>query len=488
MKRKNAIIGSGIAGIALSIRLALRGEAVTVFESNTTAGGKIAQMQWEGFRFDMGPSLFTLPELVEELFVEAGATPTLPYSQLERITQYFWEDGTQLYAYAEPDHFVEELAQKLNEDAHALRIFLRQSAELYDLTADLFLHRSLHKASTYLNAKALRGILNVHKLDAFRTMHRANARRFRNPKTVQLFDRYATYNGSDPYQAPATLNIIAHLEHNLGAFFPDQGMYAIVRSLQGLAESLGVDFQFGQAVDEILLHPGSRQVSGLRLGKERLSFDRVISNMDIVNTYQKLLPDAAHPKHLLRQPKSSSGLIFYWAIRGTFPELDLHNIFFAQDYAQEFGQLFRENGISDDPTVYLFVSQKHCPQDAPKGHENWFVMINTPPDTGQDWEKLRDRARQSILQKLKKRLDCSDLETRILHEEVLDPQGIAHRTSSLGGSLYGNSSNNPFAAFLRHPNFSSRYPGLFFCGGSVHPGGGIPLCLLSAKITAELMG
>lgn len=484
---KTAIIGAGIAGIALAIRRQLAGDQVTVFEANPTPGGKLAEMYWQGFRFDMGPSLFTLPELVEELFTLAGkdSRPHFQYSRLEQITQYFWEDGTRLHAYADPNRFAQELHDKLDEDPEAVQRFLAHSAELYNITAELFLHRSLHKLSTYLSQKALRGMLNAHKLDAFRTMHRANAHRFRDPRTVQLFDRYATYNGSNPYEAPATLNIISHLEHNLGAFFPDEGMYAIVRSLVELAETLGVGFMYNAPVTQILTS-SSRNVNGVEVRGEKLSFDRVVSNMDVVNTYRRLLPEQPHPERLLNQPKSSSALIFYWAIRGTFPQLDLHNIFFAENYETEFDTLFHEKALSEDLTTYVFVSQKHCPQDAPEGHENWFVMVNTPPDTGQNWGSMRDQAREAVLRKLERQLQTS-LRERILHETVLDPPGIAARTSSLGGSLYGNSSNNRFAAFLRHPNFSRRYPGLYFCGGSVHPGGGIPLCLLSAKITSDAM-
>jgi phytoene dehydrogenase-like protein len=198
------------------------------------------------------------------------------------------------------------------------------------------------------------------------------------------------------------------------------------------------------------------------------------------------LPGEKQPDKLLNQPKSSSALIFYWGIRHQFEELGLHNIFFSRDYRQEFEQLFQGQTISGDPTVYINITSKHKPDDAPAGCENWFVMINAPKNDGQNWDALIEQTRTNVLQKLS-RLLGKDIASLIECESILDPRSIESRTSSSQGALYGNSSNNRYAAFLRHANFSSKISNLYFCGGSVHPGGGIPLCLLSAKITAELV-
>jgi phytoene dehydrogenase-like protein len=208
--------------------------------------------------------------------------------------------------------------------------------------------------------------------------------------------------------------------------------------------------------------------------------------MDVVNTYKKLLPKASQPKKILNQPKSSSALIFYWGIQKRFPQLDMHNIFFSQDYAQEFTHIFRQKNIYQDPTVYINITSKHKPDDAPEGCENWFVMINVPNNSGQDWDELITQGRKNILAKLSRILQ-TDIEPLIACESILDPRTIESRTSSSQGALYGNSSNNRYAAFLRHANFSSQIQNLYFCGGSVHPGGGIPLCLLSAKIATDMV-
>ena len=208
--------------------------------------------------------------------------------------------------------------------------------------------------------------------------------------------------------------------------------------------------------------------------------------MDVYPTYKKLLKDEKHPKKILEQERSSSALIFYWGIAKEFPELDLHNILFSDSYQEEFEAIFKSKSLCKDPTIYINITSKEEPVDAPKGHENWFVMINAPGNYGQDWEKLKTEAKTYILTKLNRILKI-DLESLITYEHILTPTGIENNTSSYRGALYGAASNDKFAAFLRHPNFSSQIKNLFFCGGSVHPGGGIPLCLLSAKIVSDLV-
>ncbi|MFC5410041.1 1-hydroxycarotenoid 3,4-desaturase CrtD [Larkinella bovis] len=493
MSRTAAIIGSGIAGIAAAIRLSVKGFQVDVFEANAYPGGKLSGFTQDGFRFDAGPSLFTLPQLVDELFQLAGRDPKpyFDYIRLDETCRYFWDDGTRLTAWADRQAFAREVETVLGESASHLVAHLEDSATKYRITEKLFLHRSLHKLSTWCNRDALFGYLNLPKLEVFKTMNRANEQRFQHPKLVQLFNRYATYNGSDPYQTPATLNIIPHLEYNIGAFFPKDGMIGITNSLVQLAKDLGVRFHFNTRVTE-LRTTGNRvvgvvtQTNGQDASPAPLPYDLVISNMDIVSTFRRLLPNARQPERILRQPKSSSGLIFYWGISQTFPELGLHNIFFSQDYRAEFDAMFRQQTLSDDPTVYLNITSKHKPDDAPANGENWFLLINAPNNSGQDWDNLIARTRRNVIRKLSQQLGV-DIAPLIVCESVLDPRSIESRTSSAQGALYGNSSNNRFAAFLRHANFSHQFQNLYFVGGSVHPGGGIPLCLLSAKIATDLI-
>ncbi|MDQ3534456.1 MAG: phytoene desaturase family protein [Bacteroidota bacterium] len=490
MKNKSiprvAIIGAGVAGIAASIRLAVKGYEVRVYEANAYPGGKLSEIQLDNFRFDAGPSLFTLPELVDELFDLAGKNPKqyFQYQKLNTTCRYFYEDGTIIEGHADKEVFAEEVFRKTGEAKSNIIKALRNSNTLYDLLADLFMKKSLHSWRTFFNRKAFKAYFNFYKLDFFRSMNASNEQQFKNKKVIQLFNRYATYNGSDPYQIPATFNIIPHLEFNLGAFFPTKGMYSITQSLYNLALELGVQFNFNKKVDLIVVE--NERVTGIEVQNTIISFDKVISNMDMVNTYKKLLPQKYLPPKLLNQPKSSSALIFYWGVKKQFPQLDLHNIFFSKNYKAEFEHIFKKKNIFSDPTVYLNITSKYKSDDAPEGCENWFTMINVPNNSGQDWDELIKGARRNIINKMSGILK-EDIEALIICEAVLDPRTIESRTSSSLGALYGNSSNNKFAAFLRHPNFSSKIKNLFFCGGSVHPGGGIPLCLLSAKITADLI-
>jgi phytoene dehydrogenase-like protein len=222
----------------------------------------------------------------------------------------------------------------------------------------------------------------------------------------------------------------------------------------------------------------------VKVNDQAIFADIVFSNMDVYFTYHKLLPQIKIPKKTLSQERSSSAIIFYWGIKKEFPELDLHNIFFSDNYKEEFTFLFDQKTMYSDPTVYINISSKLAKNDAPQGTENWFVMVNAPSNCGQNWDDLIATTKKNIIAKISKRLSIS-LHDLIEYEEILDPRTIESKTSSYQGSLYGTASNNKFAAFLRHPNFKKNVKGLYFVGGSVHPGGGIPLCLMSAKIACN---
>lgn len=482
---KAIIIGAGIAGIASAIRMAVKGYEVEIFESNSYPGGKLAEIKMEGFRFDAGPSLFTMPQYVDELFKLANKNPAdyFQYEKLEEICRYFYEDGLNLTAWSDLNKFAAEVEHETNSSAVEIRNFLKKSETIYNVTNKVFLERTLHKLKSYLHWDTVKSVFRFGQIDAFRTQSEANEAFFKDKRIVQLFNRYATYNGSSPYQAPATLNVIPHFEYHFGAFIPTHGMHSIVTSLVKLAVDLGVKFQYNTKVDEII-YSEEKIVKGVKINDKILQADVVVSNLDIWFTYKNLLNKFPPPKKLLSQQRSSSALIFYWGIKTELPELGLHNIFFAENYKAEFNAIWKEKTIYNDPTIYINITSKHIKADAPNGCENWFVMINVPANDGQDWDKLIVDAKQNILNKLSRILK-KDLASEIVCEQILDPRSIESRTGSYQGSLYGNSSNNQFAAFLRHPNFSSKIENLYFCGGSVHPGGGIPLALLSAKIIDE---
>ena len=484
--KKVIVIGSGIAGLAVSIRLALKGYNVQVFEQNSYPGGKLSSFSIKDYRFDAGPSLFTMPHLVTELFKLAGEDVKnyFEFSKKEIACNYFWQDGTSFTAYGERKKFLKEVEKIFDEPQYNVDQYLKKAKKKYDLTSSLFLEQSLHKLKTFISLDTLKALFQLKTFELQKSLHQANTQSFSSPHLIQLFDRYATYNGSDPYQTSGIMTLIQHLESAYGTFVPKKGMVSITESLYGLAKRLGVKFSFETVVKEIKVELGV--ISGIKTKSGSFSSDYVISNMDVFHTYKKLLPNEILPINRLKQERSSSAVIFYWGIKQSFPDLDLHNIFFSKNYKKEFQAIFKDKTVSEDPTIYINITSKEVVGDAPKGCENWFIMINTPADHGQDWTQIVNRLRSHIITNISKRLNVN-LKNLIVCEEVLTPPDIESKTQSYMGALYGASSNDTMAAFLRHPNFSNRIKNLYFCGGSVHPGGGIPLCLLSAKIVDELM-
>ena len=484
--QKAIVIGAGIAGIATSIRLARQGYEVKVYEANSYPGGKLTTLQHGDYRFDAGPSLFTLPKLVEELFLLCGEKPKdhFTYQIKDSICNYFWNDGKTYQMPAGADNIVDSLVDNFDADRTSVERYLNRSKLKYEKTAPVFIERSLHKISSFINKETIMAMASIPKLGINTSMHKINAKAFRNPKLVQIFDRFATYNGSSPYQTPGIMSMIPHLEMGIGTYFPNGGMVNITNSLVALAERHGVSFVYGTKVQRII--KANRAAIGVDVENEKVLADIVVSNMDVFSTYKHLLPEKDWPLKTLAQEQSSSALIFYWGISKSFPNLSLHNILFADDYKGEFEKIFKSKTIVEDPTVYINISSKANPSDAPRDSENWFVMINTPGNYGQDWDAMIAEARRNIIIKINKVLKV-DIESLIVIEDVLDPRLIESRTQSHRGALYGTASNNKLSAFLRHANFNKKIKNLYFCGGSVHPGGGIPLCLQSAAIVSDLI-
>jgi len=490
--KKAIIIGSGVAGLATAIRLAVQGFAVSVYEKNDYPGGKLSAFKKEGFHFDAGPSLFTQPQNIAALFELAGEpiADYFIYQPVEIACKYFYENGNIVTAYTNPEKFGKELEEKLGELPGAVEKYLSESKKVYDNIGAIFLNHSLHKRKTWFNRRVLKALGATKLSYLFKNLHQHNQARLQTAEAVQLFNRYATYNGSNPYKAPGMLSLIPHLEYNEGVFYPAGGMISITNALYELAMKKGVQFYFNTPVQKIICNEGTAR--GIVANNENITADIVVSNMDVYFTYKQLLNDSNKAKDVLKQERSSSALVFYWGIKTTFEQLQLHNIFFSEHYKAEFDCLFKTKTLYHDPTVYINITSKMEARFAPAGKENWFVMINAPANTGQDWEAIKLDARKKIIEKLNRILSVgcgiqTDIESLIETEEILDPVTIEEKTASYMGSLYGTSSNSKLAAFLRHPNFTGEVKNLYFCGGSVHPGGGIPLCLKSAQIVSDLI-
>jgi phytoene desaturase len=483
---KAIVIGAGIGGLATAIRLAKKGYAVEVFEANDYVGGKLSTFTLGDYRFDAGPSLFTMPQFVDDLFTLCGENPTdfFQYNRKEVACHYFWEDGKRLTAYGDRERFVKEVEAELAVPAATLKRYLTRAKKKFDRTRTLFLESSLHKWQTYLRKETLIGIANYFSFEIDTSLNDVNTRQLKEPHLVQFYNRFATYNGSNPYKTPGMMTLVQHLEQHYGTYIPKKGMGEISASLYALAKRMGVGFHLSSPVTEILVE--NKKAVGVCVKEAKHLADLVVSNMDVVPTYRKLLPNQTQPEKVLSQERSSSAVIFYWGVGKSFSQLDLHNIFFSDDYAAEFAAIFNTKTLYHDPTIYVNITSKDVPADAPEGKENWFVMINAPHDTGQDWKAIAEQLREWVIAKLNRNLE-TDIAPLIEEEWVMTPDIIAQRTQSYLGALYGASSNDKMAAFLRHPNFSREISNMYFCGGSVHPGGGIPLCLLSAKIVSDLI-
>jgi len=485
--KKVAIIGGGLGGLTAAIRLAHQGFQVKLFEKNEILGGKMNQFVSNGFRFDTGPSLLTMLFVIDELFDSIGEKRSeyLEFVPIDPICRYFWEDGSRLDAKSDVPKMIDEMKKFSADDATRYENFLAYTKRIYDITADVFLFQPMHEIKKLVNWQTFLKLFRVLQIDPFRTVHDGVSRYFKHPKLMQLFDRYATYNGSNPYQAPATLNIIPYVEYGLGCYYIKGGMYQLVDSLKRLAEKFGVEIHNSVRVEKIL-HQHNR-VQGVQISGEKIPAEGVISNVDVVVAFNELID--GFPKKqakLNRLEPSLSGVVFLWGIEGQHQQLAQHNIIFTIDYESEFNQIFEQKQVPDDPTIYIAITSKLDPNHAPAGNENWFVLINVPYlNENQNWDSEIVRLKKVILEKLNK--IGIDISEKIKFEKHITPQDFYDKYRSNRGSIYGISSNDRMTAFRRPANRSREIKGLYFAGGSTHPGGGVPLAMLSGKMCAELI-
>jgi len=494
MKRA-AVVGAGLGGLSSAIHLALAGFSVEVFEQAADPGGKAAQRRLGPFRFDTGPSLVTLAPVWDELFAAAGKRREdyLKLTSLNPVAEYFWPRGDRLTAPGNPVGLGRAFAKKGWAPEAATRAWFDRAQELWDLAGPLFLRHSLHDGRTWTLGAVWSTLFRAGSLDAGRSLKQAIAARFEDSRVRQFFGRYATYNGSDPRRLPATFAMISWVEFGLGTWAAADGIHAIPRSMHKLATELGVKFRFSTPVKAIVHERG--RIQGLQLKRDLLPFDAVVSNADVGPTYRLLAEGGRlsgcqcrwRNRYRKGEP-SSSGVVFLWGMDTAFPELGLHNVFFSPDSDAEFRSIFEVNQVPMDPTVYVNITSKINPGDAPPGQENWFVMVNVPHDPGprrliDPW--VLQRLKEATLRRIEANLGRI-VRSHIVQEATITPADMEAATGSPGGSLYGLASHRALSAFDRHPNRAPGFRGLYFCGGSAHPGGGMPLAVLSGRIAADL--
>lgn len=482
------IIGAGLGGLYAACRLAKAGFSVTVLEKNETIGGKVNFVKADGYKFDTGASLLTMRHVLEDLFEFAGRElkDYLTIVPLEPICRYFWTDGTIFDASTNLKKTENEISKIAPQDIENFHKYLTDAKQKYEIAEKTFLSHSLNDLPKLLRPKYLKDLLAISSL---KTLNKHNKSYFGSPKLRQLFDRFATYNGSSPFQTPATFALIPFVEFGLGAWYVKGGMYEIPRSLEKLATELGVTIYTESEVEKIEIENG--KAVGVRVGGESFGCDFVIANSDAVETYRNLIDKRARKvfpdKKLEKIEPSCSGFVLLLGTKKQFPNLAHHNIFFSDDYKAEFDALFGRKRPAMNPTIYVCAVSKTDETQAPTNHENLFVLVNAPYTSNKtNWQTEAKSYRDLIIKKLEN-FGLQDLENSIEFEQIITPADFEQRYAANRGSIYGVSSNGIFSAFLRPPNKAKDIENLYFVGGTTHPGGGIPLVLLSGKMASELI-
>ena len=491
------VIGAGMGGMACAARLASKGHQVTVLEHSPTWGGKLGIVEHEGHLFDTGPSLLTLPAVYRDLFLKTGAAleDSIEIVDLDTAFRYQFADGTVLKM---PGVGIGKCAEAIGDtlggsSAEQWRAFMKRAAKMWSVTRKPFLESELHGLSSLVSMSWRLGDLRT--IAPTKTLRELAQQYISDPRLLTLVDRYATYTGSDPRQAPAALATVPYVEQMFGAYHVAGGLRELGRALFERACAIGVKFEFSCTVENICANPA---ISGVTLeGGRFIAADIVVANADASNVYGSLLTGEAltktksATKSLRKATPSLSGFVILLAMSGVTPDLEHHNVFFPSNYDDEFDSVF---GIGKpacpvaDPTIYI------CnPKDSkmsPPGSESWYVLVNAPrhdKNAGMDWsvESLAQSYASSVLKTLSGR--GVEVDARVKWQEVISPADLERNTLAPGGSIYGSSSNGMRSAFLR-PENTTKIPNLYLVGGSAHPGGGLPLVGMSAEIVASRIG
>jgi phytoene desaturase len=488
------VVGGGLGGLASACTLAARGYAVTLFERNPWLGGKAAVLERDGYRFDMGPTILTVPSVLHRIFGEADRRLE-NYLELVRLDpqwRCFFEDGTTLDLRENLDRMCQQLSGYAPDSVEGYRSFLQHSEKLHGISERFFFHkpigglRDMFDASNTFRASTLRDVLSMRMGRSVASMVRSYVP---DRRVAQMIDHFTQYVGSAPDQSPAVLCGIASMQIKEGVWYPMGGTGAVPNALRRLATELGVELRTGVSVNRIRLQ-GSKAV-GVETGSgEFIPLDAVVSNCDSVLTHRELVrgvPQNRFAKRRKYEP-ACSGVVLYLGLSRAYSHLLHHNFVFSRDPHEEFDCIYRRGEPAPDPTCYVCAPARTEPAVARRGGEALYVLVHTPHlRPGHDWRKLLPGYRATIIEKLKRVAGLGDIEQRIVSEDALTPQDINDRYHVLNGAIYGLASHGKFLGAFKPGNRSPDVQGLYLAGGSAHPGPGMPMALMSGWIAADAL-
>ena len=488
------VIGGGLGGLAAACTLAARGHAVTLFEKNAWLGGKAAVLEEGGFRFDMGPTILTVPKVLERVFAEAGRKlhDELDLVRLDPQWRCFFEGGEVLDLREQPEAMRAELDRFSPGDALGYEAFLKISEKLHEISNRFFFWRSVEDLKDTLDLNKNFSLTTLRDVLALRmqsTVAGVVRGAVRDKRVAQMLDHFIQYVGSSPYASPAVLCGIAHMQVGEGVWYPRGGTRAVPEALERLARELGVTVRAGADVGRIRVEQGRATAVETADGSVH-AFDRIVSNMDSVRTYRELVGGEAAAAFARGRKREAacSGIVLYLGLDRAYDHLAHHNFVFSRDPEEEFDAIYRRGEPAPDPTAYLAAPARTEPGVAPEGGEALYILVHTPHlRPGHDWSRMLPEQRRLILDKLKRCAGMEDVEDRIVVERSLTPQDIHERYRVLDGAIYGLVSHGRMMGAFKPGNRSRQVEGLYLAGGSAHPGPGMPMALMSGWIAADTL-
>ena len=484
-----AVIGAGLGGLSAAISLRAAGYEVEIFEKNPQIGGKLNVLEKDGFTFDLGPSIFTLPQFFRDLFARAGRNMD-DYVQLDPVTPHwrnFFEDGLVLDLYQEDEPMRREL-DKLPGDPAAhwreFQVFLEYAREQYEIIDEGYFRKGLDNLWEFLRYYGLRRLGS--QIDYRRNMAESIEAHFQSDHLRRIFEYFIKYVGSSALDSPGYMNLMPVIQFDYGLWYVRGGMYALADGLGKLLGEMDIPVHLNAGVAAI--NKNGRTVKGLAFddGPSR-EFDLVVSNMEVIPTYEKLLGEPPRFMRKLRKfAPACSGLVIHLGTRKPYPELAHHNFFYSEDQHKHFRTVFQDKQLPEDPTLYVVAPTRTDPSKAPEGCDNIKILPHLPPlddtdgITHDDYLALRDR----VLEKME-RVGLKDLRANIITEDILTSVDIERMYRSNRGSIYGVVTDWKKNHGFKAPKCSRKYRNLYFCGGSVNPGGGMPMAILSGQKVAD---